>query len=859
MQVIKLKNRTFSKRLIFLVFYILQTLTLMLFIQDFAPLQGLVPKIYASTLLPSEITEVITRIDSSVEMPESDNPNTVSPPPLDPLPEITSGVSSQNIIAPEENTNENSDTLIDSSVEMPESDSPNPISPPSLDSSPEITSGVSSQNIILSEENPSENPDILIDSSVEMPESDSPNSISPPPLDPPLEITSDVSSQNIIIPDANPNNTTDTLIGSSEEMPESENPNTISLQQSYQLETLPFLEVGGVQVNTEIISQELATSVALGKPISSSNSFSNSGFITDGNKLDTAAFADSTPNQGLQWVQVDLQAVYDVNEIRLWHYYGDSRQYQDVIVQLSMDALFSECVITVFNNDRDNSAGMGIGTDSEYVETSDGKAIAVESVAARYVRFYANGNSVNGYSHYVEIEVYGTATSVALGKPISSSNSFSNSGSITDGNKLDTAAFADSIPNQGLQWVQVDLEAVYDFYEIRLWHYYGDPRQYQDVIVQLSMDILFSAGVTTVFNNDGDNSAGMGIGTDREYVETSDGKAIAVDSVAARYVRFYANGNSVDGYSHYIEIEIYGKLRPSSGTFLKIPTPYNDGTDWEGSTYQATHPSVVQFDVAWNGYKYWMAFTPYPYQDTSKENPSIVASNDGFSWVVPEGGNNPIVPYPSGIVSYNSDPSLFYNAETGELEMWYRQVQSVPNTSNEVEVIFRVKTTDAVNWTLPEEMIHSDNPNIHQYISPSIIYEDTIYKMWAMRDYKIFYAESTNGKYWSEPIYAKTNGADFNTWHPSVVKLNGTYYVLNNDLQGRIWYSTSTDEINYSSEKIILETDYPDGLYRATMATGTLGFYVYYGMFESTGRATIWMAYGSNLDIIGVKPQGGVL
>ena len=196
MQVIKLKNRTFSKRLIFLVFYILQTLTLMLFIQDFAPLQGLVPKIYASTLLPSEITEVITRIDSSVEMPESDNPNTVSPPPLDPLPEITSGVSSQNIIAPEENTNENSDTLIDSSVEMPESDSP--------------------------------------------------NSISPPPLDPPLEITSDVSSQNIIIPDANPNNTTDTLIGSSEEMPESENPNTISLQQSYQLETLPFLEVGGV-------------------------------------------------------------------------------------------------------------------------------------------------------------------------------------------------------------------------------------------------------------------------------------------------------------------------------------------------------------------------------------------------------------------------------------------------------------------------------------------------------------------------------------------------------------------------------------------------------------------------------------
>lgn len=28
---------------------------------------------------------------------------------------------------------------------------------------------------------------------------------------------------------------------------------------------------------------------------------------------------------------------------------------------------------------------------------------------------------------------------------------------------------------------------------------------------------------------------------------------------------------------------------------------------------QPTHPSVVTFKNAWNGYKYWMAYSPFPY------------------------------------------------------------------------------------------------------------------------------------------------------------------------------------------------------------------------------------------------------
>ena len=105
---------------------------------------------------------------------------------------------------------------------------------------------------------------------------------------------------------------------------------------------------------------------------------------------------------------MDLGASYDLNEIQLWHYYGDGRSYRDVVVQLSNDAIFSSGIVTVFNNDKDGSAGLGVGTDSEYSETSAGKTISFDAVNARYARFYSNGSTVNGANHYVEIEVYGS-------------------------------------------------------------------------------------------------------------------------------------------------------------------------------------------------------------------------------------------------------------------------------------------------------------------------------------------------------------------------------------------------------------------------------------------------------------------
>ena len=45
------------------------------------------------------------------------------------------------------------------------------------------------------------------------------------------------------------------------------------------------------------------------------------------------------------------------------------------------------------------------------------------------------------------------------------------------------------------------------------------------------------------------------------------------------------------------------------------------------------HPKILRFNPSWNGYYYWMAFTPYPNGDQAKENPHILASNNMLKWV----------------------------------------------------------------------------------------------------------------------------------------------------------------------------------------------------------------------------------
>lgn len=149
---------------------------------------------------------------------------------------------------------------------------------------------------------------------------------------------------------------------------------------------------------------------------------------------------------------------------------------------------------------------------------------------------------------------------LSAGKPVTSSDDFPIIGTvdlITDGEKQAGEGYFVGLMD-GTQWVQIDLEQEASIEAIWLWHYHLQARAYHDIIVQVSDDPEFASGVTTVYNNDYDNSAGFGQGSDQPYVESRFGKAIDVNGVDGRYVRLYSNGNTSDSMNHYVEVEVYG-------------------------------------------------------------------------------------------------------------------------------------------------------------------------------------------------------------------------------------------------------------------------------------------------------------
>lgn len=151
-------------------------------------------------------------------------------------------------------------------------------------------------------------------------------------------------------------------------------------------------------------------------------------------------------------------------------------------------------------------------------------------------------------------------TNLALKKKVTASKApFSGSLElVTDGSKEAREGTALELPPR-LQWLQIDLGAPSKLFYIVFWHFHMEPVVYHDVVVQVSNDPDFIEGVTSLFNNDQDNSAGLGIGKDREYFETSEGKLIDAKGLTARYVRLYSRGSTYnDPLNRYTEVEVYG-------------------------------------------------------------------------------------------------------------------------------------------------------------------------------------------------------------------------------------------------------------------------------------------------------------
>ena len=149
---------------------------------------------------------------------------------------------------------------------------------------------------------------------------------------------------------------------------------------------------------------------------------------------------------------------------------------------------------------------------------------------------------------------------LSRGRPVTSGQSKFLRGSldlVTDGDKeAADERFVDLGP--GVQWVQIDLGRPAAVHAVAVWHDHREMWIYRDVVVRVSNDADFAAGVTTLYNNDDGGGSELGVGSDNLYVESHHGKVIDAKGVKARYVRLYSDGNSAEDVNHYTEVEVYG-------------------------------------------------------------------------------------------------------------------------------------------------------------------------------------------------------------------------------------------------------------------------------------------------------------
>ncbi|MEK3910892.1 hypothetical protein [Paenibacillus sp. FSL H7-0331] len=119
---------------------------------------------------------------------------------------------------------------------------------------------------------------------------------------------------------------------------------------------------------------------------------------------------------------------------------------------------------------------------------------------------------------------------------------------------------------------------------------------------------------------------------------------------------------------------------------------------------QCVHPSVLYFPQAWEGHRYWMAFTPYPDGNDQLENPSVVVSDNGIHWTVPTGLSNPVVPSPGTTADYLSDPHLFVHDK--QMYMIYREyLRSVTPFE---ERWFIMHSLNGIDWGPPVEITYNN-------------------------------------------------------------------------------------------------------------------------------------------------------
>jgi len=156
----------------------------------------------------------------------------------------------------------------------------------------------------------------------------------------------------------------------------------------------------------ELYGKEFGNNLALGKGgdlITGSDEHPGRGLaawdiITDGDLCKSGANQCYTQvgAGGLQWIQLDLGEKMWIDTVVIWHWYIDSRVYNDTKTAVSETGNFSGEELVLFDSKKENT----------YAGTPEGHVLEFEPTLVRYIRDWANGSNVNVDAHWIEIAAF---------------------------------------------------------------------------------------------------------------------------------------------------------------------------------------------------------------------------------------------------------------------------------------------------------------------------------------------------------------------------------------------------------------------------------------------------------------------
>lgn len=349
--------------------------------------------------------------------------------------------------------------------------------------------------------------------------------------------------------------------------------------------------------------------------------------------------------------------------------------------------------------------------------------------------------------------------------------------------------------------------------------------------------------------------------------------AVAADVATKNYVdtRPAFNKAPTTNAAYDFKLDRISEFVGPVGTRLTIPTHVTPAGG------QATHPSIVFSADRWNGYHYWMGITPYPGSNDDHEDPNLVVSNDGITWVQAPGVTQPLDDA-DGTPEYNSDVELAFGPDSTLYVFW--RFYDTGSTGTEEKIYVRT-SQDGVNFTA-KQLVWQSNHTVNRYLSPAFIWEDNRWKMWAVdivpANHTVIYRQATVGvkvptisDWSSETVCTLTNQqAGKEPWHLSVTKIGSTYLMLLNDtVTGSA--QVDNDLVLFSSGNGTswtgagapciprVQAGEHDRLYRATMIpemrNGVMGLRVWYSAWIP-GSPDVWNIYRT---FVGIGIGSGVV